>query len=114
VHSLGAIPHERVAELFCALDVGAICVLDTPFGRYCFPQKAYEMLACDLPVVAADLGALGSLLAPWQDACLYPADDPESLANRIEAQLARRIVPPVPVRGWVELIGDLEPRLPRR
>jgi glycosyltransferase involved in cell wall biosynthesis len=114
VHSLGAIAHEHVAELFCALDVGAICVLDTPFGRYCFPQKAYEMLACCLPIVATDLGALGSLLAPWRDPCLSPADDPQALVARIEAQLARRIVPPVPVRSWAELIAEVEPRLPRQ
>ncbi len=114
VHVLGALPHERVADLFCALDVGAICVLDTPFGRYCFPQKAYEMLACGLPVVAADLGAMGSLLAAWRDACLYPANDPQALADRIESQLATRLVPPVPVEGWGELIARIEPRLPRR
>ncbi len=114
VHSLGALPHDRVADLFCALDVGAICVLDTPFGRYCFPQKAYEMLACRLPVAAADLGAMGSLLAPWRDRCLYAADDPAALADRIEAQLSDRFVPPVPVEGWDELIARIEPRLPRR
>jgi hypothetical protein len=106
--------HDRVAELFCALDVGAICVLDTPFGRYCFPQKAYEMLACGLPVAAADLGALGSLLSPWRDRCLYRAEDPAALAHRIEAQLVDRFVPPVPVEGWNELIARIEPKLPRR
>jgi glycosyltransferase involved in cell wall biosynthesis len=114
VHALGALPHERVADLFCALDVGTICVLDTPFGRYCFPQKAYEMLACRLPVAAADLGALGSLFAPWRASCLYAADDPESLAGRIESQLADRFVPPVAVDGWDELIARIEPLLPRR
>jgi glycosyltransferase involved in cell wall biosynthesis len=114
IHTLGALPHDRVADLFRALDVGAICVLDTPFGRYCFPQKAYEMLACGLPVAAADIGAMGSLLAPWRDGCLYAADDPEALADRIEAQLLARFVPPVPIEGWDELIARIEPRLPRR
>jgi glycosyltransferase involved in cell wall biosynthesis len=114
VHTLGALPHDRVSELFSALDVGAICVLDTPFGRYCFPQKAYEMLACRLPVVAADVGAMSHLLAPWSNACLYRFDDPGALADRIEAQLATHFVPPVPVEGWDELIARIEPRLPRR
>jgi glycosyltransferase involved in cell wall biosynthesis len=114
VHYLGALPHERVAELFCALDVGAICVLDTPFGRYCFPQKAYEMLACQLPVVAADVGAMGRLMDRWRDTCLYRADDPSELARRVEAQLESRLVPPLPVEGWHELIARLEARLPRQ
>lgn len=114
VHALGALAHDRVADLFGALDVGAICVLDTPFGRYCFPQKAYEMIACCLPVVATDIGAMGSLLAPWRDRCLYRRGDPEALADRIDAQLAGRFVPPVTIESWDELITRIEPRLPRR
>lgn len=114
VHALGLLRHGRVAELFCALDVGAICVLDTPFGRYCFPQKAYEMLACGLPFAAADIGALGDLLKQWHDSCLYRSDDPEALAVCIERQLAQAFVPPLPVDDWSELIARIEPRLPRR
>jgi glycosyltransferase involved in cell wall biosynthesis len=114
VHSLGALAHDRVAVLFSALDVGAICVLDTPFGRYCFPQKAYEMIACGLPVAATDLGAMGSLLASWRDRCLYRKGDPEALADRIEAQLTERFVPPVPIESWQELIVRIESQLPRR
>jgi glycosyltransferase involved in cell wall biosynthesis len=114
VHYLGSLPHDRVAELFCALDVGAICILDTPFGRYCFPQKAYEMLACRLPVVAADVGAMGRLFDRWRDTCLYPSGDPAALAKRIEAQLDLRVVPSIPVEGWDQIISRIEPRLPHR
>lgn len=114
VHYLGSLRHDRVAELFCALDVGAICILDTLFGRYCFPQKAYEMLACGLPVVAADIGAMGRLFDRWRDTCLYPSSDPEALAKRIEAQLDLRMVPPIPVEGWDQIISRIEPRLPHR
>ncbi|MCX7513743.1 glycosyltransferase family 4 protein [Frateuria hangzhouensis] len=110
VHYLGALSHDRVADLFGALDVGAICVLDTAFGRYCFPQKAYEMLACGLPVVAANVGAMGELLADVPD-CLYRAGDAEDLAARIGRQLAAPVVPRVPIKDWQELIGEIEPRL---
>jgi len=112
VHVLGALPHERVADLFAALDVGAICVRDTAFGRYCFPQKAYEMLACRLPVVAADVGAMGRLFAATPQ-CLYRAGDAGDLARKLQAQLAAPALPEIRVDGWRELIGALEPRLRR-
>jgi glycosyltransferase involved in cell wall biosynthesis len=110
VHYLGAIAHDRVAELFCALDVGVMCILDTPFGRYCFPQKAYEMLACELPVVAADVGAMGALLAD-APACLYRAGDAADLLRKLRAQLASPTLPAVPIDDWKTLIGRLEPEL---
>jgi glycosyltransferase involved in cell wall biosynthesis len=110
VHYLGALPHERVAQLFCALDVGAICILDTAFGRYCFPQKAYEMLACELPVVAADVGAMGSLFARTPE-CLYQVDNAGDLADKLKAQLDQRLVPRVEIDDWAQIIGKLEPTL---
>jgi glycosyltransferase involved in cell wall biosynthesis len=111
VHYLGALPHERVAELFCALDVGAICILDTPFGRYCFPQKAYEMLACRLPVVAADVGAMGDLFAEHRARCLYPPGDADALTSRLQAQLESPLVADVPIEDWRQLIEHLDRRL---
>jgi glycosyltransferase involved in cell wall biosynthesis len=110
VHYLGAIAHDRVAELFCALDVGVMCILDTPFGRYCFPQKAYEMLACELPVVAADVGAMGALLA-GAPACLYRVGDAADLARKLRAQLDSPTLPAVSIDDWQTLIERLDPQL---
>jgi glycosyltransferase involved in cell wall biosynthesis len=114
VHYLGPLPHDRVAELFCALDVGTICIPDTTFGRYSFPQKAYEMLASALPVVAADVGAMGSLFASCREQCLYPAGNAGVLAARLQSQLDARFVPDVAIEDWQQVISKLEPRLPRR
>jgi glycosyltransferase involved in cell wall biosynthesis len=110
VHYLGALPHARVADLFGALDVGVMCILDTPFGRYCFPQKAYEMLACALPVVAADVGAMGALFAQAPQ-CRYAVDDARDLAAKLRAQLATPVVPEIAIDGWQELIARIEPTL---
>lgn len=110
VHYLGILPHASVAELFCALDVGVICVPDTPFGRYCFPQKAYEMLACALPVVASDVGAIGGLFAS-SPACLFRAADAAHLAQQIATQLAAPTVPAVPIEDWGALVAKLDERL---
>lgn len=110
IHRLGMLPHARTAELFNALDVGAICIRDTPFGRYCFPQKAYEMLACRLPVAAARVGAMTQLLADVP-AGQYDADDAEGLARALLTQLDHPVVADVPIKDWTQLIGALEPRL---
>ena len=110
IHYLGSLPHARTAELFSALDVGAICIRDTPFGRYCFPQKAYEMLACGLPVAAAHVGAMVDLLA-GSPSCLYQVDNPNSLASTLLTQLETPSTSRVIIEDWAQLMGSLEPRL---
>lgn len=112
VHYLGALPHAQVAQLFCALDVGAICILDTAFGRYCFPQKAYEMLACNLPVVAADVGAMGALFADTPQ-CLYAAGDAADLATKLHRQAMQPMRPDIEIEDWQQIIDGLEARLSR-
>jgi glycosyltransferase involved in cell wall biosynthesis len=87
-----------------------MCIVDSPFGRYCFPQKAYEMLACRLPVVAADVGAMGALLAATP-ACLYRVGDASDLADKLRGQLELPTLPNIPIDDWQTLIGRLEPQL---
>lgn len=110
VHYLGELPEHQVAELFRALDVGIISLKDSPFGRYCFPQKAYEMLACHLPVVVANTGEMASLFAPWPQA-LFASENPNELATAVLGQLSHPSIPNVPVMNWVGLFKQLEPIL---
>lgn len=112
VHYLGSLPHAQVAELFNALDVGVISVLDTPFGRYCFPQKAYEMLACGLPVVAADVGAMSDLFADTPQ-LLFRPDDAPSLARAVLRQLQQPVQVDLPILDWRQLVEGIEPALLR-
>ena len=107
VHYLGRLEHARVAQLFTALDLGVIYLRDTPFGRYCFPQKAYEMAACRLPFVAADVGAMRGLLASSPDH-LYTPDDPASLARTLAAALRDPGAPPVVPQDWQALIAGFD------
>ncbi|HEV2333469.1 MAG TPA: glycosyltransferase, partial [Gammaproteobacteria bacterium] len=110
VHYLGMLPHARTAELFSALDVGVIYLRDTAFGRYCFPQKAYEMLACELPIAAAGVGVMTHLLESVPDA-LYRADDAADLARAVSAQIERPLRPAIPIDDWATVIGAVEPKL---
>ncbi len=108
VHYLGQLSQERVAELFNALDAGVVTLLDSAFGRFCFPQKLYEMVACGLPVVAASVGAIPSLLksAPH---LLYPAEDATALAAALRCQLADPGMPDLVVPDWEQLVAGVEP-----
>lgn len=110
IHALGPLPHDKVAQVFGALDVGVICILDSVFGRYSFPQKAYEMLACGLPVVAADVGAMHHLFADAVH-CLYNPGDASELAEKLEAQLRHPRTADVPIRDWGEVVAAIEPKI---
>lgn len=108
VHYLGMLPEQGVRDMFRALDVGIISARDSTFGRFCFPQKAGEMLACGLPVVAAAVGTLAEMFEPFPR-LLYAPEDSQNLAMSIEEQLNDPLVPDVPVRSWKDLIADIEP-----
>lgn len=107
VHYLGMLPHSKTASLFSALDIGVIYLKDTIFGRYCFPQKAYEMMACELPLVATNLGAMPDLLADAPEA-LYQEDKIESFVRAVLWQLDNRRCSEQQVEGWQRLIKSLE------
>lgn len=110
VHYLGALPHQEIATLFQALDVGIISILDTPFGRYCFPQKAYEMLACQLPVVVADIGEMSYLFKTSPQA-LFQAGHANDLVLKIRQQLQSPQQPYIVVADWATIIQRLEPMI---
>lgn len=83
---LGVLDYSAIPILFNALDVGVICNADSVFGRFCFPQKFYEMASCGIPLVATDVGEMSQLLADRPD-CLYPVGNSQALAKRIDAHL---------------------------
>lgn len=84
---LGVLDWKRVPILLNALDVAITCNRDSAFGRYCYPLKLAESLACGTPVVAAAIGDASALVdnAP---ACLYTPGDSRGLAGAISRQLS--------------------------
>jgi teichuronic acid biosynthesis glycosyltransferase TuaC len=107
---LGQLPHSTVPLLFNALDVAVICMKNDKFGKYAFPQKAYEILACNVPVVCAAVGALKELLREYQS-CLYSPDDPTDLAGKIVGQLNARTIPDLSIPTWRDQAKKLEQNL---
>lgn len=110
VHYLGQLSHADTATLFSALDLGVVYLRDSPFGRYCFPQKAYEMMACDLPLVAARVGVMPELLRMAPDA-LYAPDDADDLARCLMAQLQQPRPLAVDIPDWPKAVAAIEPHL---
>ncbi|MFH7807591.1 glycosyltransferase family 4 protein [Acinetobacter sp. BSP-153] len=108
VHYLGALPHHEIAIVFQALDVGVISILDTPFGRYCFPQKAYEMLACGLPVVVSNIGEMNNLFADLPHA-LFEAGNTQDLVFKLKQQINVPDKVDFTIDDWKTIINRLEP-----
>ncbi len=99
IHYLGELDYSDIPRLYNALDVGVICNKDSDFGKYCFPQKAYEMLACRVPVVAADVGVMHRLFARFPNN-LYRPGDHLDLEYKIRIQLNNPILPELPIPTW--------------
>ncbi|THU03709.1 glycosyltransferase family 4 protein [Lampropedia puyangensis] len=107
VHYLSQLVHAQVADLFRALDVGIISILDTPFGRYCFPQKAYEMLACHLRVVVADVGEMSDLFAQTPEV-LFAAGNADEMVEALGNQLSQPTsTQTISVKDWQSLIAQI-------
>ena len=110
VHTLGLITHQQVAELFCALDVAVITMPDNNFGRFAFPQKAYEIIASQTALVATEVGPLAMLLADWPHS-LYRVDDVDNLEQQLRAQLQKPVLPLIDVPSWADQAETLEKML---
>lgn len=105
---LGELLEEQVGQLFRALDVGIIPAHDSEFGRYCFPQKLFEMVACGLPVVAARVGAITETLRANPE-MLFAPGDVESLIETVMTQLDNSQLVDIKPMEWSELVESVEP-----
>jgi glycosyltransferase involved in cell wall biosynthesis len=83
---LGVLPAAGVPDVLSALDVAVVCNRDSAFGRYCFPLKLHEMLACRVPVVAAAVGDVANVLSGRPDR-LYAPGDAADLAHKVDKVL---------------------------
>jgi teichuronic acid biosynthesis glycosyltransferase TuaC len=106
VHDLGILPLETVPVFFNALDVATVCNRDSSFGRYNYPQKAREIMACGVPLVAANAGSMRDILRSHPE-CVFEPDDPWSLARAVHFQLAKPIKIESSVPDWSEMAGQL-------
>jgi glycosyltransferase involved in cell wall biosynthesis len=64
-------------------------------------------MACGIPLVAADVGALKEMLQDRPER-LFAADDPSSLARALNMQLERPSFIDEAVPSWTDMAGRLD------
>jgi glycosyltransferase involved in cell wall biosynthesis len=99
VTCLGMLDYQKMPIFFSALDVGVIPNRDATFARYCFPQKFYEMAACGIPVVAAEVGEISQVLGQCKN-CLYRPGDVQGLAQALLNQILAPDKPDIAIPTW--------------
>ena len=107
IHDLGILALEKVPLLLNSLDVAVICNRENDFGRYCFPQKAVEIMACDVPLISAKVGSMKELLTDHPE-WLYVPGNPRDLVKVLENRLVDRKTEYVPPPTWSNLANRLE------
>ncbi|MBT8363848.1 MAG: group 1 glycosyl transferase, partial [Deltaproteobacteria bacterium] len=89
------------------LDVAVICNRNSEFGRYCFPQKAAEIMACDVPLIAARVGSMAGLFKDRPE-WLYTPDSNRDLAVALEHRLVHQKTDYSDVSSWKKAAVILE------
>lgn len=99
IHYLGLLPHSAIASFYNSLNLAVVCMRDTTFGRYAFPQKTYEILACNTPILTARLGALQHTFKDYPQ-CLYEPDNQSDLQTKIEYLLQNPVSITITIPTW--------------
>ena len=79
--------------------MGIITNKASDFGRYCFPQKFFEMLSCGTPMVVAATGEVSELMKACKQALFRP-EMAEDLSRAILSQLEVPCMPAVEIPSW--------------
>jgi len=107
LHYLGELPFEQVPVFNNTLDVAVVCYADDVFGKYCFPQKTREFMACNRPVIASRVGSLKNLLQDHPQ-WLYDPGSAESLADVLERRFTDLSTGYPPPPTWTDLAEKIE------
>lgn len=80
VRMLGAVPSERIPDLYAATDVAVVMLRDRPIFHGALPTKMLEAMAAGRPVVLAAAGEAARLIERTEAGLVVPPEDPLALA----------------------------------
>jgi len=99
VHYIGVLDYAEMPLFYGSLDVGIITNKSSGFGRYCFPQKFFEMLSCGTHMAVAATGEVRELMRDCKQALFQP-EMAEDLSRAILEQLDVPCMPAMDVPSW--------------
>ena len=104
---LGVLEATQTPLFWNAMDVAIIQNRESAFGRYCYPQKLQEIIACGVPLVATGIGEVGVQLHDFPQ-CLVVPESPGELAKSITKQLNEKVtVDQSKVKTWRQRAEEL-------
>ena len=106
---LGYIADELMPLAINACDVVSITSADTAFGRYSYPAKLYEALACEVKVVATRTEPIAWILSN-RSAALAAPHDLQALVKGMMDDTAHRDASG-PLQSWEEIAVEYADRL---
>jgi len=80
----GAVPKERMPEVVNGCDLGAAVLQDNPTFRTVYPNKVFDYMACERPVLLAIDGVARELVCDRARAGVFvQPEDPRAIADAI-------------------------------
>ena len=90
VHSF--VPHKQMPHFMCSADVLVLpnTAKEKRSFKYTTPIKLFEYMASGTPIVASDIPSFEGYLNNKQNALLFEADNPKSLAETVAVVLENK------------------------
>ena len=107
VHDMGILPLEKVPMFINALDVAIVCNRENIFGKYCFPQKTREIMACQVPLIVARVGSMAEFFSS-RPQWLFSPDDASGLVLVLENRLRDGVAEYDNIFSWSDIGSKLE------
>jgi teichuronic acid biosynthesis glycosyltransferase TuaC len=99
IRYLGELAYDEMPAFYNSLDVGLITNIKSRFAEYCFPQKFFEMRACNLPVVVPAIGDVKESMMQCSQG-LYAPGNTDELARAIVSQVNDCCLADIAVPDW--------------
>ncbi|MFD2264568.1 glycosyltransferase family 4 protein [Lacibacterium aquatile] len=90
IHTHPYVPSDQVTSFIRTADVGIHGMLHYPNGEVALPNKLFEYLHADLPVVVSDVASMKAFVETHGVGVTFIADDAESCAAAISDALNRK------------------------